>query len=165
MAKKRAPKVAEVKSFGGVEDLGVIREEGNDKAFHSYLSDKDYQSKDTTWDAKSIETSSKTNLEQDEGYGREVVIRNFKFKIDPNEVAKCFMVTNTYPDKQMLFNSVVKYIESSLWRDGLKVFPDVEPRVVINDTYSEFDVFVGSIPQRGQVILERPKTLSQLVNG
>ncbi len=163
MAKRT--KTQEVKKFGGIEDLGVVREEGNTKQFHSYLSDRDFSVPDVTWDAKSVEAESTTNLEQDTGDGHPVVIRDFKFKIDANELASCFLVTGTYPDKQMLFNSVVKYIEMSLWQDGLQVFPEVEPRITISDNYTEFDVFIGAIAQKGQRFAETPKTLSQIVNG
>lgn len=162
---KRKTKSVEVKKFGGVDDLGSVKELNNKKQFHSYLSDKDFDVPDVNWDAKSVEAESTTTLEMDQGGGGALIIRDFKFKIDPTALTECFIATQTYPDKQMLFNSVVKFIEASLWQDGLKVFPDVEPRVLINENYTEFDVFVGSVPQKGQRLLETPKTLSQLVNG
>lgn len=162
---KRSKKTIEVKKFGGTEDLGSIKELGNDGKFHSYLSNKDFEKKDVNWDAKGIEVSSETNLEQDTGYGKTVIIRNFKFKIDSDVLTKYVVATNSYPDKQMLFNSVLKFIETSLWQDGMKVYPDVEPRVTISDFYTHFDVFVGALPNQGQRVLEKPKTLSEIVNG
>lgn len=163
MAKRK--KVLEVQKFGGTEDLGIVKEEGNKQNFHSYLSNKEFQKEDVSWDTHSIETQSTTTLETDQGDGRAVVIRNYKFKIDAEVLTKFYLTTTQYPNKQDLFNSVVKFIELSLWRDGLQVFPDTEPRVLISDSYTEFEVFVGATPKRGEMLLEAPKTLSQLVNG
>lgn len=162
---KRSRKAVEVQKFGGTEDLGSIKELGNDRKFHSYLSDRDFEKKNVDWDAKSIESQSETNLEQDTGYGKAVIIRNFNFNIDQDVLTRYALTTTSYPDKQILFNSVLKYIETSLWKDGMEVFPDVEPRVLIDKAWKSFEVFVAGKPMKGQRLLEQPKTLSQIVHG
>ena len=116
-------------------------------------------------DIRSLETASKTHLEDDEGTGQAVIIRRFEFKLNPDELTRHVLVTGSYPNKQDLFNSVLKGIEITLWKDGLKVFPDQDPRVIVDDHYTKFEVFVASIAQKGQRILETPQTLSQIVHG
>lgn len=162
---KRSKKTLEVKSFGGVDDLGSVREENNFTPFTSGMSGEKHVESNVNWDAKSLETQSDTHLEDDDGYGQAIILRNFTFKIDPSELTRHVLTTGGYPGKQDLFNSVYKFIETALWTDGLKVFPDQDPRVIIDENYTKFDIFVASIPQKGQRLLETPQTLSQLVHG
>lgn len=162
---KRSKKAVEVQKFGGVDDMGSVREEGNFNTFKSYLSNEESSHSNVNWDAKSVEAQSETHLEDDEGHGHAVILRRFQFKINPDELTRHVLTTGGYPSKQDLFNSVFKFIEIKLWNDGLKVFPDQDPRVIVDDHYRSFDIFVASIPQKGQRLQEEPKTLSELVHG
>lgn len=162
---KRSKKALEVAKFGGVEALGTVKEQNNYTAFKSGLSDAETVVPNVDWETQSVEAKSETSLESDEGHGQAVVIRHFKFNIDPNELVRCVTITGAYPGKQTLFDSVKKGIEVSLWRDGLKVFPDQEPRILVDEHYRSFEAFVAAIPAKGHMLHETPHTLSQLVHG
>ena len=66
------------------------------------------------------------------------------------------------PTKQELFNHHSKGIETILWKDGLKVMPDVPPRLVVEG--SKYRIFVGAQPMKGMALEEKPKTLKQLIH-
>lgn len=131
----------EVRKFGGTEEMGHVKMNGHDH------------------DVQSIEAESETKLEDDVGHGNAAIIRCFKFGINP----KAFQ--EHPPTKQELFNSHHKGIEIALWRDGLKVLPDVNPRIVIDQKNMSYQIFVGAQPMKGHILREQPKTLSQLAHG
>lgn len=109
--------------------------------------------KDIAWQASQIEAQSDTKLEDDTGYGKAIVIRMFEFAINPNGWPN-------KPTKQELFNAHLHGIEVMLWRDGLKVMTDVEPRLSIGK--KKYRIWVAAEPARGHLLNETPKTLSQL---
>lgn len=140
MAKKGKSKSVEVAQFGGEQQLGTV------KMGHDY-------------DLSTMEAESQTKLEHDEGHGAAIVIRCFKFRFNPE-------VLNHYtPTKQELFNAHHKGIEIALWKDGLTVFPDVNPRIVINEQDMTYEIFVGAKPSKGHILHENPKTLKEIVHG
>lgn len=131
----------EVRKFGGIEEVAQVKMNGHDH------------------DVQSVEAQSTTKLEDDMGYGNAAIIRCFKFGINPT-------VFQQYPPtKQELFNSHYKGIEIALWRDGLKVIPDVNPRIVVDQKSMSYQIFVGAHPMKGHLLREQPKTLSQLAHG
>lgn len=141
MAKR---KTKQVKSFGGTKHLGNVVEQDA----------KDAPVKDVNYDVQDLEVQSKTNLEQDQGGGGAAIIRCFEFGINYqtfNEVR---------PTKQDLFNAHYKGIEMALWRDGLKVIPEVNPRIVINSSKGTYSIFVGANPMKGHILREQPRTLA-----
>lgn len=107
-----------------------------------------------TTDAK-----SDTTLEKDIGVGNAVIVRCFTYGANK----EAFLEHK--PTLQELFNYHHKGIEIELWKDGLMVMPDVKPRVVFNEEKSQYQIFVGARPSRGQELRELPQTLSELVNG
>lgn len=131
----------EVRKFGGTEELGQVKMNGHDH------------------NVQSIEAQSKTKLEDDAGHGNAAIIRCFKFGINP----KVFQ--EHPPTKQELFNSHHKGIEIALWRDGMKVIPDVNPRIVIDQKNMSYLIFVGAQPMKGHILREQPKTLSEIAHG
>lgn len=156
---KHSKKTVEVQKFGGVEDSGSIKEEGLIGGFKSDLSGEVSTHKDVPWDLQSLEVESKTSLEADEGYGNATVIRMFEFQSNP-------VVFATYqPSFQELFNAHYKGIETALWKDGLKVMPDVDPRIVVDPETGKYQIFVAATPARGQTLNERPMTLSEVAHG
>lgn len=134
-------KVAEVQKFGGTEELGNVQ-------MHGY-----------NHDVQSLEAQSKTKLEDDQGHGDAAIIRRFTFGINPESFKQY------QPTKQELFNSHYKGIEIALWRDGLKVIPEVHPRIVINQEKMNYEIFVGAKPMRGHILRERPQTLTEIAHG
>ena len=145
MAKKK--KALDVQKFGGVEELGKVKmQEGLDE-------------KGVDYELSHIEEQSKTTLEADVGHGDAVVIRRFTFGMNP------VAFREGRPDKQQLFNYHSKGIEIALWRDGLKVVPEINPRIVINEKEMVYDIFVTAKVARGHLLNAAPQTLTQITNG
>lgn len=138
MARK---KKIDVQKFGGMEDVGNVQLNGFGH------------------DVKSVEAQSDTKLEYDEGVGAPAVIRCFTFGMNPETFR------NHQPTRQELFNSHVKGIEIALWKDGLAVFPDVEPRLLIDEQAMQYKIFVGAKPSRGHLLSQTPQTLKQIAHG
>lgn len=138
---KQTKKPKDVAKFGGTENLGKVTFDGN------------------THEAATIEALSKTRLEDDPGEGGVAIIRRFKFGLN------LAAFKEHPPTHQELFNSHVKGIEMALWRDGLKVIPEVKPRLVVDDTNGFYEIFVGAKPERGHILHERPVTLAQIAKG
>lgn len=134
-------KAFEVAKFGGIDELGEAKLNG-----HSH-------------NVQSIETQSKTTLEQDPGEGREAIIRRFTFGMNPEAFQ------SGTPTKQELFNAHIKGIEVMLWRDGMALMTEVEPRLVVNKELMQYSIFVGARPARGHILHERPQTLRELAHG
>lgn len=145
----KRPKSKEVKSFGGVESVGKVVEENA----------KNAPVKDVNYDVQSLEVQSETHLEDDDGSGGAAIVRCFEFGINP------IAFQQAQPTKQDLFNSHFKGIEIALWKDGLKVMPEVNPKVVIDDKTMKYQIFVGAQPMRGHILREQPRLLKQLVHG
>ena len=136
-------KAHNVAKFGGTEKLG-------DAVVNDYEHEVD-----------SIETQSKTTLEQDQGAGGAAIIRCFTFGVNP------IAFKEAKPTKQELFNSHVKGIEVMLWRDGMKLMTEVEPRILVDEKSMSYQIFVGARPAKGHVLtrIQVPKTLKELVHG
>lgn len=134
-------KEIEVQKFGGVDKLGEVE-------LHGF-----------NHDVSSIEEQSQTSLEQDMGVGQIAVIRCFEFKANVDAFKE------HPPTKQDLFNYHSKGIEIALWRDGLKVLPEVEPRLVLDEQKGMYRIFIGAVPAKGESVLQKPITLSELVHG
>lgn len=141
MARVKKQKTVEVQKFGGTEELGEVKLHGHQ---HS---------------AATSEAQSETKLEFDVGHGNPVVIRRFTFGANPAAFSE------HPPTKQELFNAHHKGIEIALWRDGLKVFDEVMPRIVVNQEKSMYDIFVAARPMKGHMLREMPQTLSQVARG
>lgn len=136
----RRVKPIEVQKFGGVDELGHTKMHGYDH------------------DVKDLEVQSKTKLEDDIGYGKEAIIRCFEFGINP------LAFKEHPPTKQELFNAHYKGIEVALWKDGLKVIPEVNPRIVIDEQNMRYKIFVGAHPMKGHLVLANPQTLKQIAH-
>lgn len=142
MAKKaKAPKEIEVASFGGTEKIAETKIERD------------------PYEISSMEAESQTKLEHDEGHGAAIVIRCFEFRFNPEVLAQYV------PTKQELFNAHHKGIELALWKDGLTVWPDVDPRITVDEQNLTYKIYVGAKPSRGHILHQETKTLSQLAHG
>lgn len=112
---------------------------------------------DVNWHANQVSAKSEVHLEDDQGQGDPVILRMFEFSANP-ETFKLFK-----PSKQDLFNSHAKFMEVSLWRDGMAVVPDIEPRVILSKRQMKYKIFVGARPMKGQLLLGvSPKRLTEL---
>lgn len=131
----------DVQKFGGTDHLGSTKLDGYDH------------------EIESIETESKTKLEDDTGVGNAAIIRMFEF------TANLESFKQHQPSKQELFDSHKKGIEIALWRDGLKVIPEVEPRVVFSDKTHKYRIFIGAAPMKGHILQAQTRTLKELAHG
>lgn len=147
----RIKKTKEVSKFGGVDELGQFKSD-----LHSPL-------KEQTYDASSIEAKSeKTHLEDDMGVGEATVLRNFVFAID---IKNAHLWLERQPTKQDLFNAHIKGIEMALWKDGLKIWPDVKPQLTFDTAGLKYTIIVAARPMNGFILQERPQTLSEIAHG
>lgn len=113
--------------------------------------------KDLQWEATQGEVHSDVKLEDDKGTGKAVVLRAFDFAANP-EAFK-----HHVPSKQELFNAHRIQIEHSLMGDGLKIFEEVSPKVIISKNKRYFRIIVAGLPwgmNRSHI-----STLSQIANG
>lgn len=131
----------EVNKFGGTEKLGEASVYGHEH------------------EVSNVETQSSTKIEADMGEGNAAIIRCFTFGINPT----AFQASK--PSKQDLFNAHIKGIEVMLWRDGMKLMTDVEPRLLLDG--DKYQIFVGARPAKGHFLTQTqvPKTLKEIVHG
>ena len=114
--------------------------------------------KDIQWDATQGEVESDVHLEDDKGVGNAIIVRSFDFKANP----QAFLERT--PTKQELFNDSARLIEIQLWKDGLQVMPDVNPKVMISKNKQNYRIVVGAEPAKGHLLGVTPQTLSQIAN-
>lgn len=113
---------------------------------------------DIEWEGEELTAKSKTNIESDTGEGVPVVIRFFEFAANPETFKKYGK-----PPAQDLFNNHLKFLEGELWKDGLKFFTDVEPRLQFSKDYIRYRFAIPAIGQKGISLKGETKTLSQLL--
>lgn len=130
-----------MQKFGGVDKLGKTKLNGH------------------THEVESVEVQSTTKLEDDMGVGKEVIMRSFTFKVNPE--AFKFHV----PTKQELFDSHHRGIENYLWKDGLTFEKQHEPHILFNKTNTAYTIFVVATPSRGQSVTDKTRTLSEIAHG
>ena len=138
MAKRVKQKSANVAKFGGTEHLGETKLHGHDH------------------DVTTIEATSKTKLQDDTGEGSAAVIRRFTFGMNIQSFKE------RQPTKQDIFNQHLKGIEIALWKDGLKMMTEVEPRISFDEKNLRYFIFVGARPQKGMLLKHVPQTLSEI---
>src|SRR3990167_6099497 len=138
---KKKIKTKDVAKFGWIGDLGKVQMDGQEH------------------ESSSIEAQSQTKLEHDKGEGNAVVIRCFTFQMNL-EHPELFIERR--PSKQEIFNSHIRGIEMALWKDGLRAFLDVAPRITFNTKEFQYSIFVSAVPMKGWLLHEKPQTLSQI---
>jgi hypothetical protein len=138
---RKLKKAKDVVKFGGVDELGKVGMHGHEH------------------DVSTIEAKSTRHLEEDIGEGNAAILRCFTFAINPQ------VFKEHPPTKQELFNHHHKGIELALWRDGMKVMPEVNPKIVVNQKKMQYQIFVGAQPMKGYILQERPQTLSEIAHG
>lgn len=146
---KRSKKTVDVQKFGGSDHVGNYTEKN---AVNAPVENVHY-------DLQNLEVQSTSHLEDDKGGGGAAIIRMFEFGMNPKAFAEYV------PTKQELFNSHYKGIEMALWKDGMKVIPEVNPRIIVDNKAGNYKIFVGAQPQRGHTLTEQPKTLSEQIHG
>lgn len=97
---------------------------------------------------------------EDAGTGNTVLIRIFDFKMNPGKF-------KDFPtDTQIIFNSHVRQIATTLWGDGLRPLEEVPPRVIINKKAHSYKIFVTCEAKRGLLFSQKdqPLPLQTLIN-
>ncbi len=113
------------------------------------------QIEDIQWEGEEIGVQSDTKLESDTGTGQAFVMRFFEFGANV-EVFK-----QHKPTAQELFDSHRKGIEALLWRDGLKPYQGVEPRLVFSKNEKSYRFVITCTPT--QALVDTPNTLKELL--
>jgi hypothetical protein len=113
--------------------------------------------KDILWEGEEVTAQSETKIESDTGTGQAVIIRFFEFGANP----EAFKLHK--PTAQELFNSHRKGIESLLWRDGLRLYEGIEPKLMFSKNKKNYRIIITCLPPKGSVMSDEPKTLSQLL--
>lgn len=112
---------------------------------------------DLHWEGEEVQAHSDTKLEEDRGTGIPIILRFFEFG------ANFQSFKNHKPTAQELFNSHMRGIESLLWADELTFYKDVEPRLQFSKDGTKYRFIIPCIPRSGSVLVDAPKTLSELV--
>lgn len=113
--------------------------------------------KDIQWEGEELQTQSQTKLEEDKGTGRQIIIRFFEFGANP-KVFKEYK-----PTTQQLFDSHKKGIEAILWKDQLKPFEEVEPRIMFSKNKTHYRIIIACVPNSISGFLDKSQTLTQLI--
>lgn len=121
------------------------------------LNAKDAPVKDLEWEGEEVTAESTTKLESDTGEGQAIVLRFFDFGVNP-ETFKSHK-----PTAQELFNSHMRGMESLLWKDQLKPFDGVEPRLMFSKDKSHYRFIIACIPMG--VLADKTQTLTQIIHG
>lgn len=124
----------------------------------------EFITEDGDWQGQTVEVQSDTHLEDDKGTGEPIVIRTFEFAVNPEAFKQHELKTGSFPDAQHIFREHQQGIESFLWQDGLSPAYDIEPRVIFPKGTNKYFIMIGARPQAGQLIVDTPKTLSELAN-
>lgn len=109
------------------------------------------------WDVTQGEVHSDIKLEDDDGTGKAVILRAFDFVASPTAFK------HHVPTKQELFSAHQLQIEGALFADDLKIFEEVQPKVIISKNKKYYRIIVAGLPW-GMNRADIP-TLSQLTNG
>ena len=112
--------------------------------------------KDIQWEATKGEVHSDVRLEDDTGHGKAVIIRAFDFQANPEAFR------SHVPSKQELFSAHREQIVGMLYADQLKIYEDVEPRVIISKNKRNYRIVVAGLPW-GMSRASIP-TLSEIAN-
>lgn len=112
---------------------------------------------DIEWEGEELTAVSGTRIDQDTGSGQAVVLKFFDFG------ANIEAFKQHKPTAQELFNSHLKGIETMLWKQGLKVFDDVAPRLMFSKSKLNYRFIVACVPDKGTLFRGETKTLTQLL--
>lgn len=143
---------------------GIYAGEGSVDVFGGSIDKQELADKgvEGNWDkVQEVSSHSETYLEDDKGEGHAVVMRQFVFGMNPQAFIEA------KPTKQDLFNSHLKGIEISLWKDGLQLWTGVEPRIHLDSQNMRYTIFVGAITAKGNMFssLHAPKKLTEILHG
>ena len=96
----------------------------------------------------------------DSGKGKALVIRVFDFKFDPRVKAEDRQRAKS--NKQEIFNTHAKFIRNFLWKDGLKIREDHDPKLIFGEDGYRIAILCEA---RLEVPIDKkPTTLQQILS-
>lgn len=111
------------------------------------------------WHASDIQSElSKTKLQDDKGEGDALVLKFFDYQANPETFER------HQPTAQQLLGAHLKEMEMVLWEQGLKIDPNIEPRLIFSKDNKGYRFVLGCRLARGRILRESPLTLSELAN-
>ena len=115
-------------------------------------------SREGTWTEQDMATKAGMPL-VDSATGKKVIIRTFDYnwdkKMKPEEIEMIKL------DKQGFFNSHARYIKDFLWKDGLSVLENQDPRLIFNK--KGYRIAVACEAKFGASIFEKGMTLQDIM--
>lgn len=115
------------------------------------------EKKDIVWEGEELSAQSETKITEDKGTGQSVILRFFDFAADPVKFKE------HKPTAQELFASHIKGIHALLWRDGLRPFEAVQPRLLFSKDKKNYRFIIPCVAGISGLIDGTPRTLSQLL--
>lgn len=112
---------------------------------------------------QTVTVDSGVTLEDDLGTGEAIILRTFEFGANPQTFRDHFQKYGEYPPLQSIFTSHIKGITNLLWTDGLSPAEEIIPQVIVSKKMDKYFIIVGARPRLGQAVLEKPKTLSEII--
>jgi len=94
----------------------------------------------------------------DDAKGKALVIRVFDFKFNPR--IKQLDIIQAKNNKQDFFNAHAKYIRDFLWKDGLKIREDHDPKLLFRK--DGYRIAVLCEAKLGVNVFEKPTTLQNI---
>lgn len=95
----------------------------------------------------------------DRGTGKKVIIRMFDFNW--NKGIKKEDLEQIKANKQILFNAHAKYIKDFLWKDGLSVLENQDPKLIF--TKQGYRIAVACEARFGVSIFDKGRTLQDML--
>ena len=114
--------------------------------------------KNTEWIDQDLAVTADTAL-IDSGTGKKVIIRKFDFEW--NKGMKLQDLERIQNDKQGFFNMHAKYIKDFLWKDGLSVLENQDPKMIFNK--KGYIIAVACEARFGVSIFEKGQTLQDIL--
>lgn len=113
--------------------------------------------KNTEWIEQDLAIKADTPL-IDSATGKKVIIRKFEFEWDKKIKTQDKM--NAQYNKQEFFNSHAKYIRDFLWKDGLSVLENQDPKMIFNE--KGYIIAVACEARFGVSIFDKATTLQDI---
>ena len=126
---------------------------------------KDYKSEERKgiaeeglWTDQDLATKADTPL-IDSATGKKVIIRTFDFEWKKGMKIQDKM--NAQYNKQEFFNSHAKYVRDFLWKDGLSILENQDPKMMFNK--KGYRIAVACEARFGVSIFDKPTTLQDIM--
>ena len=126
---------------------------------------KDYKSEERkgiaeegVWTDQDLATKADIPL-IDSATGKKVIIRTFDFEWKKGMKTQDRM--NAQYNKQAFFNSHAKYIKDFLWKDGLSILENQDPKMIFNK--KGYRIAIACEARFGVSIFDKPTTLQDIM--